>query len=145
MTSASAPPVPIPPQVSWRDDADTTVQLFVRDLVLAAAIGIHPHEHNRRQRVRLNLDLTVQDWAAGPPLVPEQIDEVVSYETLVEAARRLVAERHWPLVETLAERLAAAALADRRVLSVRVRVEKLDAFAEAAAVGVEIVRHRPPV
>jgi dihydroneopterin aldolase len=44
------------------------------------------------------------------------------------------------LVETLAERLAAFCLKDSRVVAVRVRVEKLDVFADAASVGVEIVR-----
>ena len=47
------------------------------------------------------------------------------------------------LVETLAERVAAAALADRRVERVRVAVEKPDAFADVAAVGVVVERRRP--
>ena len=137
---------------------EATVRLFVRDLVLSAAIGIHPHEQGRRQRIRINLDLSVEDWrrrdAAGAPgdveasgpedVGPDDVRQVVSYETLVDAARRFADRRHWPLVETLAEHLAAAALADTRVLSVRVRVEKLDVFTDAAAVGVEITRHRPP-
>ena len=143
MTRVSAQPVLAPSLGSGTQADETTAHLFVRDLVLSAAIGIHPHEQHRRQRVRLNLDLTVDDWTADAVAVPEEIGEVVSYEMLVDAARRLVAERHWPLVETVAEHLAAAALADPRVRDVRVRVEKLDAFANAAAVGVEIMRRRP--
>jgi dihydroneopterin aldolase len=46
------------------------------------------------------------------------------------------------LVETLADRIAAQCLADRRVLSATVRVEKLDVMPDAGAVGVEIERHR---
>jgi len=42
----------------------------------------------------------------------------------------------------LAERIAAMCLVDSRVLSARVRVEKLDVFPEASSVGVEIIRHR---
>jgi dihydroneopterin aldolase len=46
------------------------------------------------------------------------------------------------LVETLAERAAALCLADPAALSVRLRVEKLDVYPDAASVGVEIVRAR---
>jgi dihydroneopterin aldolase len=44
------------------------------------------------------------------------------------------------LLETLAEEIAAICLQDGRVRSVRVRVEKLDIFPDAASVGVEIER-----
>ena len=47
------------------------------------------------------------------------------------------------LVETLAERLAGICLQDPRVRSARVRVEKLDVFADAVSVGVEIERESP--
>jgi 7,8-dihydroneopterin aldolase/epimerase/oxygenase len=43
-------------------------------------------------------------------------------------------------VETLAERIAALCLSDRRVRVARVRVEKLDVFPDATSVGVEIER-----
>ncbi len=121
-------------------DADNGVaHLMVRDLVLDASIGIHAHEHEHRQRIRINLDLAVPDWG---DTAPENIDHVVSYEPLVTLARRLVAERHWPLVETLAENLAGGCLALGAVHRVRVRVEKLDVYADAAAVGVEIERRQ---
>jgi len=58
------------------------------------------------------------------------------------AVRAIVAAGHIKLVETLAERIAAACLADTRVRLVHVRVEKLDVFQDAAAAGVAIVRHR---
>jgi len=47
---------------------------------------------------------------------------------------------HVKLVETMAEEIAAAALRDRRVKRVRVRVEKLDII--EGAVGVEIEREQ---
>jgi dihydroneopterin aldolase len=122
------------------DDARGTRRLLVRDLVLAARIGIHPHEHRAPQRVRLNLDLEVAE--SGRPLA-DDLAQVVDYETLIERVRRLVASRHVNLVETLAERVAALCLDDPRVRSARVRVEKLDVIADAAAVGVEIERTNP--
>ena len=114
-------------------------RLFVRDLVLDAAIGVFPEERGRRQRVRINIDLAVEE-----PVEPvgDDLRRVVSYVPLVEAARGLVAAGHINLVETLAERLAALCLDRPRARRVRVRVEKLDIFPDAAAVGVEIERVR---
>ncbi len=114
-------------------------RVFVRDLVLPAQIGIYEHEKTGPQRVRINLDLEVED---RPPEADE-IDCVVSYEPLVLAARNILAAGHIALLETLAERLAAECLADPRVRLARIRVEKLDAFPDADAVGIEIVRARP--
>ena len=113
-------------------------RVFVRDLVLDASIGIYEHEKTALQRVRINLDMEVEDGAPET----DEIDHVVSYEPLVVAARRIVSAGHVALLETLAERLAAACLSDPRVRLARVRVEKLDAFADAGSVGIEIERMR---
>jgi dihydroneopterin aldolase len=122
------------------DAAKGTRHLLVRDLVLAARIGVHAHEHGAAQRVRLNLDLEVAGSGAPPA---DALAQVVDYEALIERVRRLVASRHVNLVETLAEQVAALCLDDPRVRSVRVRVEKLDVIPDAAAVGVEIERINP--
>ena len=111
-------------------------QMFVRDLVLQASIGVHPHEYNACQRVRINLDLAITDKAGGS----DDLASVVDYEALIIRARHIVTTGHVKLVESLAERLALACLDDTRVVSARVRVEKLDVFADAAASGVEIER-----
>ena len=57
-------------------------------------------------------------------------------------ARATVAEGHVLLVETLAEKVALAALADPRVERARVTVEKLDVIDKAASVGVTVERRR---
>jgi dihydroneopterin aldolase len=120
--------------------------MFIRDLVLNASIGVYAHEHVARQRIRINLDLTVADETAEPLSRPaigrDDLARVVDYEAIVIRARAIVAAGHVQLVETLAERLACACLEDHRVLAVRVRVEKLDVFADAASAGVEIERRR---
>ena len=114
--------------------------VFVHDLVLACRIGVYPHERERPQRVRLNLDLGVAE--TGP--LGDRLAEVVDYAALVERVRGALGAGHVNLVETLAERLAALCLEDPRVRSARVRIEKLEAIADAAAVGVEIERIAPP-
>ena len=63
-------------------------------------------------------------------------------EKVAERVRILVAAGHVRLVETLAERIAEACLTDRRVHLARIRVEKLDIFADATSAGVEIERRQ---
>ena len=128
----------------YADAARATRRMFIRDLVLTASIGVHPHEHQARQRIRINLDLSVLDDGAQnfsrPAVGADDLARVVDYEAIVNEVRAVVAAGHVQLVETLAERLAEICLEDARVRLVRVCVEKLDVFADAAAAGVEIER-----
>ena len=121
-------------------DAENSVRhVFVRDLVVQAEIGVHRHEKRRRQPVRININLTVEE--SSQPL-DDQVGNVVDYETLVEGVRAVIEAGHINLVETLAEQIAGLALLDNRVLSARVRVEKLQVMKDAESVGVEIERRR---
>jgi dihydroneopterin aldolase len=113
-------------------------RMFVRDLIMAAPIGVRAHELGRRQRIRLNLDLGVLDTEST-----DRLDSVVCYDDLIAAVRVVVEAEHVQLVETLAERIAEACFRDRRVLTARIRVEKLDIYPDAESVGVEIERRRP--
>lgn len=112
--------------------------VFLRDMVLQASIGWYPHEHGRTQRVRINVDLGVDEDTDGS----DNLKRVVSYETVATSVRAIVAAGHIKLVETLAEKIAAACLTDSRVRLAHVRVEKLDVFSDAAAAGVAIIRFR---
>lgn len=115
--------------------------VFLRDMVLAASVGVHAFERDAAQRIRVNVDLGVDDEGARLPGA-DQLSRVVDYEVVAKAVRAIVASGHVNLLETLAERIAATCLGDNRVAVVRVRVEKLDIFADTQAVGVEIERLR---
>ncbi len=120
------------------DAARAIRHVFVRDLLLEAHIGIYQHEQGQSQPIRVNVDLTVNEAHHD-----DQIANVVSYEIVVNRIRDIVEEGHLNLVETLAERIAAACLEDERVAVALVRVEKLAVIPQAASVGVEIERVRP--
>ncbi|MCW5700007.1 MAG: dihydroneopterin aldolase [Rhodospirillales bacterium] len=118
-------------------DARNSIRhVFIRDLLLECSIGVHRHEHGSPQRVRINLDLAVRD----ADQVNDDLANVVCYEKIANGVRMIIHDRHVKLVETLAEDIAAMVLEDPRVCSVRVRIEKLDVFADASSVGVEIER-----
>jgi 7,8-dihydroneopterin aldolase/epimerase/oxygenase len=127
------------------DGEDAERLVLLRDLVVMASIGIYPREHETRQRIRINITLTVEDETAraGAVVGPDELRRVVDYEKLTNRVRELATVGHTKLVETLAERIAAACLSDARVRSARVRVEKLDVFPDAVSAGVEVVRRRP--
>ena len=113
--------------------------LLIRDLVLPCRIGVHEHERHGTQRVRINVRARVTD-DEGP--IEDSIANVVSYETIVDGIRAIVAGGHINLVETLADRIVELCLANQRVRGVWVRVEKLDLYPDAAGVGVEVERSR---
>ena len=111
--------------------AMTTV--FVTGLKVQAEIGVYRHEIGRVQPLVIDVELDVPTAGAG------RLSETLNYETILEAARTIAAGGHIELVETFAERLGAACLADPRVTRARVRVEKPLALApDAVAAGVEL-------
>jgi dihydroneopterin aldolase len=113
--------------------------VFIRNLELLAHIGIYGHEQGKLQPVRINVDLAVEDLIE----VGDQLDKVVDYATIEAHIRAIIAGGHIKLAETLAERIAATCFADARVMTARVRVEKLHALPGAESAGVEIERRRP--
>ncbi len=123
---------------SLKDDRQLD-RLFVRDLVLACSIGVYDHEKEAPQRVRFNVDLRVRRSSGA---IGDDLANVLSYDDVIHGIRDLIAERHFNLVETLAEEVATLCLTNQRVARVQVKIEKLDVHPEAAAVGVEIERRQ---
>jgi dihydroneopterin aldolase len=119
------------------DGADASDRIIVRDFVLPVNIGAYGFERNKPQRVRFNVEAEVRKLSPHP----EHIQDVFSYDIILDSIRTLTAAGHTTLVETLAERTAQRILQHSEVLSVTVRVEKLDLG--PGAVGIEIVRRRP--
>ncbi len=120
-------------------DTEVTVQrIIVRDLSLSCRIGVTEEERARRQRIRLNMTLEV---VPAPPS-DERIAEVVHYGHLVDRVRRTCLEADVQLLETLAEQVAANCFFDDRIVSVRVRIEKLDRYADVGGIGIELERRR---
>ena len=113
--------------------------VFIRDMVLKCLIGVYKHEYKNKQKVRINLDLAVIE---GDDPLMDQLEKVICYDKIAEKVRGLASKGHVNLVETFAESIASMCLLDSRVISVRVRVEKLEALEDAESVGIEIERSR---
>ena len=112
-------------------------KVFVTGLKVQAEIGVYRHEIGRVQPLVIDVELDVPSAGA------QRLSETLNYETILASAREIAGGGHIELVETFAERLAQACLADPRVTRARVRVEKPLALApDAVAAGVELTVER---
>jgi len=118
---------------------DVTAQrIVVQDFVCSAFIGVTEEERAHPQRLAICTEL---ELVARPP-VADDIEEVLSYGRVVSLLRKVSARPDFRLLETLAETLAAAFFEFPQVTATKLRIEKLERYADVAAVGIEIERHR---
>ncbi|MBP7240808.1 dihydroneopterin aldolase [Amaricoccus sp.] len=128
-----------PPHVRAAADGLPLDRISLRDHVRAVEIGAFHVERGVAQRVQFDVVLEVVPGLAGQS---DDVDRVLSYDTIIEAITAALAAERVNLLETLAERVAAGCLADARTVRAFVRVQKLDRA--PGALGVEIVRRRLP-
>ncbi len=110
----------------------------IRDLTLSCSIGVSDAERARPQRLRLNIELLVDPV---PPL-EDNINEVLDYGVLADAVRAHCLATSFRLLETLAEELAALCFDFSRVRETKIRIEKLDRYADIGGIGIELERRR---
>ena len=106
-------------------------------------MGVHEHEKHSRQRVAIDVELEMEYPADG--FSKAIYKNVGCYETLVGEIKNLSKKGLIVLVETFADQIADIALADRRVITASVTVEKLDVFPDCDAVGTTIKKSRKKV
>lgn len=114
-------------------------RVFIRDLELMARVGVYEIEKRYVQRIVVSIDLRVVDDYDG---ISDRLDGVLDYGQVVSTIRDIVESDHFHLIETLAERIAAAVLEDARILLIKVAIEKPDIMPGCRSVGVEIERRR---
>ena len=115
--------------------------VFVQGLELYCVIGVQPWERQVMQKVRIDLSMDVEcrDAAAS-----DDPTHALDYRAVSKRVQHVIEGSSFRLVEALAERIAAAVLAEfPSAAAVRVRIAKPGAVRFAEEVGVEIERHRP--
>ena len=117
--------------------SDSGVTLFLKDYVTTANIGIYASERTGPQRMSIDITVRVEDCAQ-----PYTAKNVLDYNQLRNGVRDIIDAGHIDYQETLCARIASMCLALPRVSMARVRVAKLDAFDDCAAVGCEIEHYR---
>lgn len=137
MTTRQAAARPAPSAELTADIDVASQRIHVADLTISCKLGVSEAERATVQRIRINVELEVR------PERPLNDDprNVVDYRGIVPAIRDIT-QSHTPrLLETLADRIAEVCLGDSRAISSRVRIDKLDRYADASGIGVE-VHHR---
>ncbi len=112
-------------------------RISLRDHITEVEIGAFQVERGTTQR--LQFDVVVEVGAATAPL-DDDVDRILSYDTLAEAIAHELAAERLNLLETLADRVAVRILHEPQAMRVFVRIQKLDRG--PGALGVEIVRSR---
>ncbi len=109
-------------------------RISLRDHIRSVEIGAFQSERGMTQRLAFNV--VVEVCPSGP--ADDDVDLILSYDSITEAIDESLAEERLNLLETLAERVADRILAQPLAARVFVRVEKLDRG--PGKLGVEIVR-----
>jgi len=110
-------------------------RISLRDHIVDVEIGAFQQERGTTQRISFNLVVEVAPHDAAQS---DDVDKILSYDTLTEAIATELAAERLNLLETLAERIAQRILRQPQALRCFVRIEKLDRG--PGALGVEIVR-----
>lgn len=114
-----------------------TDQIFLKQLVLPARIGVLAHEKQAAQPIVLDIELNVDTRLAAQS---DDLSNTVDYASLAQQLGTQCLAQHVELVETLAQQLADICLNDQRVQQVTLSIGKPHALANAASVGVRITR-----
>lgn len=121
-----------------RTDISKLDRIFIEDMVVDCAIGVYPEEQGVTQKVAFTIEAFVSQAVRARH---DALAEVPSYDSVVmNAVRMVTSSGHINLVETMAERIAEKILNEPRLVSVMVRVVKLE---NGPRRGVEIVRAQP--
>ena len=112
--------------------------LFVRHLEIDARIGVYHHEKDRIQRILLDIEFGMNSELACHT---DRLSDAIDYSKVVERVRDIALERHYELVEALAESMALLLRRDFGLPWIRLSLAKLEPF-PGAQVGIVIERGR---
>jgi len=99
--------------------------------------GNNPAERKLGQTFTVDLEVMLDTQRAA---TSDRIDDTLSYPILEKIARKILEGEPANLLETVAERIAAAILEQPRVVEVKVRVTKRPPLPNLSSFAVEITR-----
>ena len=114
-------------------------KVLISDLTLLMSIGIHDFEKIKKQEVKLNINIDI-----NPLLIPieNKLNSIVNYETVVKEVTRLTKNKHFELLETLAEDIFFILFKNTNIKQIKLKIEKTQIIKNTSSVGVEITKKR---
>ena len=113
--------------------------IFLNDFMLEANIGVYKHEKEGTQPLRINVVAKVKN---PKKINDSNLQSVVCYNQISKKIKKIVKSGHTILLEKLAEKIFQECFRNKRIETMKIRLEKLDAIQGAASAGIEIERSR---
>ena len=113
--------------------------IFIKDFIIHEIIGIHDYEKAKKQKIKFNIVIDVNQNT-----LPNEKDlrSIINYEKITKKLKNLVKNKKYNFLESLAEDSFVEIFKDKRINSVKIKIEKPDAIKNASSAGVEIFKSR---
>ena len=113
--------------------------VLIKDFIVYEIIGIHKKEKINKQKIIFNIVINVNQ-----NIFPDEnnLSSIVDYEKITNKLENLAKTKKYNFLESLAEDSFKEIFADRRINSVKIKIEKPNAIANAQSVGVEVFKSR---
>ena len=113
--------------------------IFLNDFMIDANIGVYKHEKIKSQPLRINIIAKVKN---PKKINDDKLYSVVCYNQISKKIKKIVKSGHTILLEKLAEKIFQECFKNKRIQTMKIRLEKLDAIQEAESAGIEVERSR---
>tara|TARA_B100001250_G_scaffold149900_1_gene128478 strand:+ start:117 stop:542 length:426 start_codon:yes stop_codon:yes gene_type:complete len=114
-------------------------KILIKELTLDLKLGYYDFEKNKPQKVKFNLEIDYED---KKPTNDKDIKSIVNYGKVVKLVTKLVKNKHYNFLETLAEDVFDELFKDKRIAKITLQIEKLEILKECTSVGIQITKKR---
>ena len=113
--------------------------VLIKDLLIYEIIGIHKHEKINKQKIIFNIVINVNQNALPND---NDLSSIVDYEKITNKLQNLTKNKNYNFLESLAEDSFKEIFEDKRIESVKIKIEKPGAIANVDSVGIEVFKSR---
>ena len=114
-------------------------KILIKELTLDLKLGYYDFEKEKSQKVKFCLEIDYED---RKPTNDKDIKSIVNYGQVVKVIKKLVKNKHYNFLETLAEDVFDVLFKDKRIGKIMLQIEKLEIIKECASVGIQITKKR---
>ena len=122
-----------------KDNCTIKRSVFIKDFIIKEIIGFYKHEKEKKQKIIFNIVLDI-DQSSLPD--EKDIKSIVDYEKVTNKLENLTKSKKYNFLESLAEDSFDEIFEDKRINSVKIKIEKPQAIKNAESVGVEVFKTR---
>ena len=114
-------------------------KVLINELILDLKLGYYDFEKINAQKVKFSLEIDYQD---KKPSNDKDIKSIVNYSKIVRIIKKLVKNKHYNFLETLAEDVFDVLFKDKRIGKIMLKIEKLEILKGCSSVGIQISKIR---